>query len=135
MKILTAVCALAIALSLVGTAYAHHSAAGVDQSKSVTVEGVVKTFKWANPHSWIEMDVPNAKGENVTWNVEMTAPGILAKAGWKSTVLKPGDKVTVVVRPMLNGDPGGLFVSVTLPDGRTLTERAAPTPPTPAAQN
>jgi hypothetical protein len=109
--------------------------AGFDRAKSLSLTGTVKQFKWANPHSWIEMDVPNAKGENVTWNVEMTAPGILAKAGWKSTVLKPGDKVTVVVRPMLNGDPGGLFVSVTLPDGRTLTERAAPTPPTPAAQN
>src|SRR5215469_9100050 len=126
-----------IALFTLGVAaFGHHSMAGFDRAKTLTLNGTVKQFKWANPHSWIEMEVPNAKGENVTWNVEMTAPGILAKAGWKSTVLKPGDKVSVVVRPMLNGDPGGLFVSVTLPDGRTLSERAAPTTPAaaPAAQ-
>ena len=129
MKRFIALCALGIA------AFGHHSMAGFDRAKTVTLTGTVKQFKWANPHSWIEMEVPNAKGENVIWNVEMTAPGILAKAGWKSNVLKPGDKVTVVARPMLNGDPGGLFVSVTLPDGRTLSERAAPAPAAPAAQN
>jgi hypothetical protein len=61
----------------------------------------------------------------------MTAPGILARNGWKSTLLKPGDKVSIVVRPLLSGEPGGQFVSVTLADGRTFTERggaqAAPT--------
>ena len=55
----------------------------------------------------------------------MTAPGVLARAGWKSTILKPGDKVTIVGRPLLTGEPGLLFVSVTLADGRTLTERPA----------
>jgi hypothetical protein len=114
---------------MAGTALAHHSMAGFERSKTLTLNGTVKEFKWANPHSWIEMEVPNDKGGSDTWNVEMTAPGILARAGWKSTYLKPGDKVSVVVRPMINGEPGGLFVSVTLADGRVLTDRA----PQPAA--
>jgi len=44
--------------------------------------------------------------------------------------------VRVSVRPLKNGDPGGLFVSVTLADGRTLTERPvlAQAAPAPAAQ-
>jgi hypothetical protein len=34
------------------------------------------------------------------------------------------------VRPLRDGSPGGLFVSVLLADGRTFTERAiAATPP------
>ena len=75
----------------------------------------------------------NAKGVTETWNLEMTAPGILARAGWKSTMLKPGDKVTFGVHPMVNGDIGGQFVSVTFADGLTMTERGqqngAPAPP------
>jgi hypothetical protein len=48
------------------------------------------------------------------------------KNGWKSSTLKPGDKVTVVGRPLKSGEPGSaIFTSVTLADGRTLTERPA----------
>ena len=104
---------------------AHHSAAGIDRTKSVTVAGTVKEFRWANPHSWIDVDVPNDKGGTVTWSVEMTSPTFLVRAGWKSSTLKSGDKVSVTLRPFKNGDPGGLFVSVTTADGAVLTERAA----------
>jgi hypothetical protein len=116
---------LTIAVCVVGaTAYAHHSAAGIDQTKTVTQEGTVKEFKWANPHSWIELEVKNAKGDTEVWNLEMNPPSYLVRAGWKSTTIKPGDKVKFTARPFKNGDPGGLFVSVTLSDGRTLTQTA-----------
>ena len=62
MKGFVAGCSLAIALSMAPSAYAHHSAAGIDRTKSVTLVGTVKQFKWANPHSWMELDVPNDKG-------------------------------------------------------------------------
>ena len=119
------VCAL-FALLSAAPLLAHHSAAGIDRTKSVTVAGTIKEFRWANPHSWIDVDVPNDKGGTVTWSVEMTSPTFLVRAGWKSTTLKTGDKVSVTMRPFKNGDPGGLFVSVTLPDGRVMSERAAP---------
>ncbi len=99
------------------------------------VTGTVKEFKWANPHSWIEMEVPDAKGAVTIWNVEMTSPAVLIRAGWKSSVMKPGDKVTVNCHPQITGEPGCIFVSVTLGDGRTLTDRpasGAPAPPAPA---
>src|SRR3954464_6880398 len=111
---------LVIALGMAGSAFAHHSAAGIDQTKSVNVEGTVKTFKWANPHSWIEMEVKNSKGEPELWNLEMNPPAFLVRAGWKSTTIKPGDKIKATVRPFKNGDPGGLFMSITLADGRVL---------------
>ena len=115
---------LTIAVCIGATAYAHHSAAGIDQTKTVTQEGVVKEFKWANPHSWIELEVKNAKGDIEVWNLEMNPPSYLVRAGWKSTTIKPGDKVKFTARPFKNGDPGGLFVSVTLADGRTLGQTA-----------
>ena len=124
-------------ISLVGTACAalllvasvdsaHHSAAGIDRTKTVVLTGTVKQFGWTNPHSWMEVDVPDQKGGTTTWKVEMTSPAYLVRAGWKSTTLKAGDKVTIVGRPLRSGEPGSaIFMSVTLADGRTLYERPA----------
>jgi len=131
MKHLVMASLLSIAIAVSAPAAAHHSAAGIDRSKSVNLVGTVKQFSWSNPHSWMEIEVPNDKGGVDVWTVEMTSPTYLARAGWKSTTVKPGDKVTVALRPLRNGDPGGLFVSVTLPDGRVLGERAAIPPPAP----
>jgi len=116
---------LAAALTLVGVAPAdaHHSSAGIDRSKTVSVEGTVKTFRWANPHSWIEMEVVNAAGETEIWNFEMLPPSYLIRAGWTRSSVKAGDRITVEANGFINGDPGGLFVSATLVDGTVLTMR------------
>ena len=119
-------------LLVASVASAHHSAAGIDRAKTVVLTGTVKQFGWTNPHSWMEVDVPDQKGGTTTWKVEMTSPAYLVRAGWKSTTVKQGDEVKVTVRPLRDGSAGGLFVSVLLADGRTFTERPA-TPAAPAA--
>ena len=48
----------------------------------------------------------------------------LAREGWKSTTLKPGDKISVVVFPLRNDEKGGQYISVTLPDGKKLGRAA-----------
>jgi hypothetical protein len=120
----TAACAVFVIAAAV-VASAHHSSAGIDRTKSVTLNGTVKEFRWANPHCWIDLDAPNDKGAMATWSIEMTSPTFLLRAGWKSSTIKAGDKVSVTVQPMRDGTPGGLFVSITLPDGRVLGQRAA----------
>jgi hypothetical protein len=105
---------------------AHHSPAAFEAQKTVTLVGTIKEFRWQNPHTWIEMMVPNEKGQEVLWAIELTSPTYLVRAGWKSTTLKPGDKVTVVGRPLKSGEPGSaIFTSLTLADGTTLRERPA----------
>lgn len=131
MKRLLMACAFLLVSAVAVPVYAHHSMTGFDRAKTVNLVGTIKGFGWVNPHSWIEMEVPDGKGGATTWNIEMTAPGILAKAGWKSNTIKAGDKVTVAVHPLLTGEPGGLFVSVTLADGKVMMER---NPPPAAAQ-
>lgn len=129
--------ALALVLAAAVTLSAHHAAAGIDRTTTKELKGTIKAFSWQNPHSWMEVEVAGQDGKLVTWTVEMTAPSYLVRAGWKASTVKPGDEVRVTVRPLKNGDPGGLFVSVTLADGRTLTERplqAQATPATPPAQ-
>ncbi len=104
---------------------AHHSPVMFDMTKTQMLEGTVVEFTWTNPHSSIQLDVPNANGQMERWGVEMGSPNSMVKAGWKSNIIKAGDKVTVTVRPLKSGEHGGMFVSITLPDGRRLGGRAA----------
>lgn len=122
----------ATVLSLAAPAFAHHSGAGVDRTKTMTVKGVVKEFRWTNPHSWIDLEVVNEKGVRALWSIEMNPPPYLIRGGWRASTLKPGDEVSVTLNPLRNGDPGGIFVSVMLGDGRVLGGRGAP-PAAPAA--
>ncbi|HUK02138.1 MAG TPA: DUF6152 family protein [Steroidobacteraceae bacterium] len=107
-------------LSLTSTVHAHHSFAMFDQSKQLPLKGTVKEFQWTNPHAFIEIDVPNAEGTVELWKIELNSPNNLKRQGWKSTILQPGDKVTVVINPLRDGTKGGLFVSATLADGKVL---------------
>ncbi|HTV50394.1 MAG TPA: DUF6152 family protein [Steroidobacteraceae bacterium] len=115
--------AAALALVTLGfgyAAWAHHSFAMFDQSKQVPLKGTVRDFQWTNPHAFIDIEVPNDSGGTDLWKVELNSPNNLKRQGWKSTIMKPGDKVTVVINPLRDGAKGGLFITATLADGKVL---------------
>jgi hypothetical protein len=117
---------LALVPALMAPALAHHSPAAFEAQKTVSLRGVVKEFRWQNPHTWIELTVKDPSGKDVLWAVELTSPTYLIRAGWKSNTIKPGDEVSIVGRPLKSGEAGSaIFVSLTLADGRTLLERPA----------
>ncbi len=122
MKVLRAGCVGTILLAIAGTAIAHHSGAMFERDKQVELVGTVVTFSWTNPHSWIEIEVPNASGGSDKWGVECNSPNNMARQGWRSTTLKPGDQVTVTVHPLRSGEKGGRFISVKLADGTVMTD-------------
>ncbi|MEO6040469.1 MAG: DUF6152 family protein [Croceibacterium sp.] len=101
-------------------ASAHHSFAMFDQKKVVTLQGTVTDFQWTNPHSFLELEVPAAGAKAVHWSVELNSPNNLKRQGWSRSALKPGDKVTVRLSPLRNGQHGGLFLDVRLPTGKVL---------------
>lgn len=101
-------------------AQAHHSGAMFDGTKSLKFEGTVKEFQWTNPHSWLQLIVPDGKGGQDEWSLELGPLVGLHRAGWKPRTLRPGDKVTVVINPLRDGSHGGKLVTVTLPDGQVL---------------
>ena len=116
-------------------AFAHHSFAMFDTAKPVTLTGVVTSFEWTNPHAYIEVDVPDAKGGQTHWSIELGSTSILMRAGWKFNTLKKGDKVVALVSPLRTGEPGSLLNRITLADGRVLLNGgpgAAATPAPPA---
>jgi hypothetical protein len=88
---------IAMAASCVGlTARAHHSfAAEFDRTKPVTLEGIVTKLEWQNPHIRFYLDVPDASGAVVNWELELGSPNNLLRAGWTRSTLQPGEKVVV----------------------------------------
>jgi Family of unknown function (DUF6152) len=116
-------CTLVLAAAMAASLEAHHSPVMFDRSARKTLVGTVVEFVWTNPHASFALDVPNEKGSTDRWGVELGSPNSLARNGWRSSILKPGDKVTVVVNPLKSGEFGGIFVSITLADGRTLGGR------------
>lgn len=122
------------ALLLVSSmALAHHSFAMFDLARDETIEGVVKEFQFTNPHVWIQVMVPDGKGGETEWSIEAGAPGMMLRTGWKSSTLKPGDKVSLVMHPLKSGKPSGSLVRITVPDGRVLGPGGPPLPPPKAA--
>jgi hypothetical protein len=116
--------AIVLAFALASATAAHHSPVMFDRSIAKTLVGTVVEFTWTNPHASIQLDVPNEGGSVDRWGVELGSPQSMARNGWRSNIIKPGDKVTVVVNPLKSGEFGGIFVSITLADGRKLGGRA-----------
>jgi len=114
-------------------ALAHHSFAMFDMQQERTLEGTVKDFQWTSPHSWLDVLVRDASGQQVEWSIEMGAPGALYHHGWRQRSVKSGDKITVVIHPLRDGRAGGSLVSATLADGTHLQEGSLSAAPPAAA--
>ena len=71
--------ALALCLVTVSIpAAAHHSfQAEYNQSKPLTLVGKVTKVVNENPHGWIYLEVKNANGKPVSWQLETPGPRIL----------------------------------------------------------
>ena len=119
----TGFCAAVLAILLIGSpsVIAHHSFSAFNTEVEKTITGTVNRFEWTNPHTWVWVDVPDGKGGTVTWGVEGMSPNYLARRGWSKNTFRPGDKVTLTIRPMRDGSPGGMFVRGTLADGKPVT--------------
>ena len=110
----------ALVVLAVPAAYAHHSNVAFAVETVLTATGTVKEWQWSNPHTWLIMDVDDGKGAKVEWAMEGRAPGVLLRAGWSRSVLKPGDRVTVHYSPSKDGSKVGMIARVTMADGKVL---------------
>lgn len=90
-----------------------------EAQKTDMLQGTVRTFQWSNPHCWIQLLVPKDGGTQ-EWSVEMGSTAELYRSGWRPATVRPGDKVSIVVRRMRDGSPGAHFLSAVGPDGAPL---------------
>ena len=106
-----------IILSVAGTALAHHSFAVYDHTRTLNLKGTVTKWQWSNPHAYLDIDVRDSNGEVKHYTLEGTSINMLQRSGWRSNMIKAGDQVTAVAAPLLNGEPGGLLLEITLANG------------------
>ena len=85
---------------LVVPAEAHHSFnTFFDISRTVKIEGIVKTFRLVSPHSEMTVDVKDAAGKVATWRITARTGATNAKReGWKVEDFI-GKRVTVEGNP------------------------------------
>jgi hypothetical protein len=126
MKIVRAVLATFFVLCAMAPVEAHHSfAAQYDATKPVTLKGTVTKVEWTNPHARFYIDVKDADGKLVNWNLEIASPNYLKRAGWSSTSLKQGDEVTVEGSLARSGANMANASTVTFADGTRVFARSA----------
>jgi uncharacterized protein DUF6152 len=123
---LVMVFAVAVGLLMSVPLVAHHSASTLYTEKTVTLKGIVKTWRWSNPHCLLSLDVKGEDGQVVQWLAETQAPNTVYIDGYRANSFKAGDEVTVTVRAAANGRPYGLLTQAVLADGTKLgTEEGA----------
>jgi hypothetical protein len=116
-----ALVAAALITAAAGPSIAHHSFSAFDMANQKSISGTVNRLQWTNPHIWLWIDVPNAKGSSDLYGFEGMSPNYLERRGWTRTTLKAGDKITVSYRPMRDGSNGGMFINGKMETGKVLT--------------
>jgi hypothetical protein len=108
---------IGLTAGFIDSAQAHHSAAQFDLSiRDNLVEGIVKVFEPANPHTRIVLEVTDEKG---TRDIEFEGHSLnnYYRSGLRPGMVKAGDKVTLIAAPMRDGSDGGYVLGVILEDG------------------
>ena len=119
MKSVHAALAVGIAALAIQPVFAHHSGAGFSK-ETKEISGTVKEFQFRNPHSWIQVDVPDAGGKIVEWSVEWGSPNQLGREGIRPSTFPTGAPVSIQLRPDLTGHPIGIFVGAKMSDGKIV---------------
>ena len=115
------------AVMVAATASAHHSfGATYEVSKQIKLDGEIVQFVYRNPHSFVHVEAPDAKGEVQRWAIEWSGTAQLTGQGVTRNTLKVGDKVAIVGRPSrVPGEYRVLMVNLVRPsDGFTWGRNA-----------
>jgi hypothetical protein len=113
------ICGLAASLAVISIAApvsAHHNAnAQYDNSKEMTVTGVLLEMKDIRPHAQWKVAVPAANGQTTEYNFEAQGGTALRRVGLNvKTDLKPGQTYTFTFAPARNGAPQGFLSAITI---------------------
>ena len=118
-------CSVLVCSLVIGAlpASAHHSLTAYNRSQAKTVEGVVKEFRFANPHARLILLVAAQDGTMKEWDFEGGGIRRLQDRGLTAKTIASGDRITVTYNPMRSGSSGGFFVGLTTADGKTYGTR------------
>ena len=109
--------ALAAGLAMGTAVQAHHSFTQFDRDTEMVKTGTVVRWAFNNPHSWLYLNVPNDDGSETLWSFEGSGPVSLIGRGITGSTFEPGDTLTFMYCPMVDGRPGGHLGWARLADG------------------
>ena len=66
-----------------------------DRDQEVTIEGVIRDFKFVNPHGRLLLDVINESGGAEVWDCELNVAASAARNGWTTDLFQAGQRITV----------------------------------------
>ena len=97
---------LGLALTVAAPLFAHHSFSAEYGNEPANLTGAVTKIEWQNPHVFFYIDVRDEQTGKVTnWALEMGAPSVIQRNGWKRNTMKIGDLVIVTGTKAKNGKP------------------------------
>jgi Family of unknown function (DUF6152) len=88
-----------------------------DQSRLVRMYGEVVKVDFADPYSYVYLDVTGDDGARAIWTLRMSGADILAKGGWSQNSVSSGTRVEVLVNRAKDGTHRALMNSIKLEDG------------------
>ena len=118
-------CVAVVAATAATPVFAHHSFNAYDISKTQSVSGSLKEFRWGAPHSSMVVIYLDKDGKQQTMSVVSGSPLTFSKQGFAPRDFHRGDKVKLTYHPNTTGAAGGALASLTLPDGRTYKDNEA----------
>jgi len=119
---LTTLSLLAGVLAVSSPVLAHHGNAAYDPTVTVLKSATVTKLAWANPHTIVQFDVTDEKGEVTHWSAELGSPSALGLIGWNKTSLQPGDVITVYIHQAKTKNLVGRIEHIVLADGSQLRD-------------
>ena len=100
-------------------AMAHHSAAQFDFGQRVTIEGTVEEFNVVNPHTSAIVEITDAERGTRSVEYEGHSASHFYRAGYTRGLVKPGDKIAILIAPRHDGEDGG-FIQAFTANGKTI---------------
>ena len=109
--------AFAVGLLTMTAVHAHHSFTQFDRDTEMIKTGTVVRWAFNNPHSWLHLNIANDDGTETLWSFEAAAPPSLIGRGITGSTFEPGDTVTFMYCPIVDGRPAGHLGWAKLADG------------------
>jgi hypothetical protein len=100
-------------LLLTSSVTAHHSTNDIyDESQTVEITGVVKEWRFVNPHPFLVLEITTPEGEKQDWDVSFGGSAVapLARQGYTAETFQAGDVIIARGAPARSTDAHGLLI-------------------------
>jgi hypothetical protein len=94
-----------VLIAVAGTSVlAHHSYSAYERDRVIHVEGVVESFEWISPHSFLRVKADDGRLYIGEWR----AAAAMQRSGVAKDTVRPGDRVVMSGNPKRDIDESGI---------------------------